>query len=133
MTPPPKDASVGTAEAISGLLRIGVSASLILVSLGSVLSFVQGSGYGRNASEVRRLVGPEGAFPRTADWLARGLVHHYGQAYIVAGLMLLIATPILRVAVSIAAFAKERDRAYVVITATVLILLLVSIGIGRGF
>ena len=48
------------------------------------------------------------------------------QSIIALGLLLLIATPILRVAVSIIAFALERDYRFVVITAIVLVILILS-------
>jgi uncharacterized membrane protein len=81
---------------------------------------------------VARLIGPAGAFPRTADWILGGLLRLDGGAVIVAGLLLLIATPVLRVAVSIVSFSKERDRAFVVITSAVLGLLLLSLVLGRA-
>ena len=49
------------------------------------------------------------------------------QAVILAGLLLLIATPVARVVFSIFAFALERDRLYVLLTAIVLGVLLYSI------
>ena len=54
-----------------------------------------------------------------------------GRAIIQLGLLLLIATPVARVAFSLVAFLRERDRAYVLITSFVLALLLVSLaGLG---
>ena len=50
------------------------------------------------------------------------------DAVILAGLLILIATPIARVVFSLAAFAAERDRTYVVCTLIVLAILLYSIG-----
>ena len=44
-----------------------------------------------------------------------------------AGLLVLVATPVVRVGVSLVAFALERDRLYAAITAAVLGLLLVSL------
>ena len=49
------------------------------------------------------------------------------QAVILAGLLILIVTPVARVAFSILAFALEHDRLYVVITIIVLLTLLYSI------
>jgi len=46
------------------------------------------------------------------------------------GLLLLIATPIARVAFSVVAFLVERDRVYVLITIIVLALLVLSLLIG---
>ena len=48
-----------------------------------------------------------------------------------AGLLLLIATPVTRVAVSIFAFVYEKDRVFVIITIIVLSLLLLSFFLGR--
>ena len=49
------------------------------------------------------------------------------EALILAGLLILIATPVARVVFSLVAFALERDRVYVAITAIVLLALLYSI------
>jgi len=46
------------------------------------------------------------------------------------GLLLLIATPVLRVMVSVVAFALERDRRFVLITGAVLCVLIGSFAIG---
>lgn len=47
------------------------------------------------------------------------------------GLLLLIATPVMRVAVSILAFAVQRDWRFVAITSVVLALLLLSFLLGN--
>ncbi len=49
------------------------------------------------------------------------------RAIVQFGLLLLIATPIARVALSLLAFAKQRDRTYVIITTIVLGILLWSL------
>jgi uncharacterized membrane protein len=49
------------------------------------------------------------------------------RALMQLGLLLLIATPIARVALSLVGFAKEGDRRYIAITALVLALLLFSL------
>jgi uncharacterized membrane protein len=54
------------------------------------------------------------------------------QAVITLGLLLLIATPVLRVAVSVVAFALEHDRRYVIITLIVMTILIISFTLGRG-
>jgi uncharacterized membrane protein len=131
MTPVPARKHAATEDVISRVLRVGVTASLILISAGTLLSFLQGGGYGGEHAEVARLTGARGAFPRNAAWLFGGLLHADGQAVIVLGLILLIATPVVRVAVSAAAFARQRDRAYVAITLVVLALLGVSLVLGK--
>ncbi|HKE21578.1 MAG TPA: DUF1634 domain-containing protein [Bryobacteraceae bacterium] len=50
------------------------------------------------------------------------------EATILAGLLILIATPVARVIFSLIAFALERDRTYMVCTLIVLAILLYSIG-----
>ena len=132
MKPPAQDSSAGTERAISRILRIGVSASLVAISAGTLLAFVRAGGYGKEPADLARLIGPAGAFPRTAAWILGGALRLGGRAVIVTGLLLLIATPVLRVAVSIVSFARERDRAFVVITSAVLGLLLLSLVLGRA-
>ena len=54
-----------------------------------------------------------------------------GEAIVTLGLLVLIATPVMRVAVSVVAFIQHRDRTYALITAAVLCLLLLSLVLGR--
>lgn len=56
-----------------------------------------------------------GAAPRTADWILD------------AGLFVLMATPILRVIVSVVEYARMRDWVFVATTVTVLLVLLVTV------
>lgn len=65
-------------------------------------------------------------FPQTLNQVWAGLLLLHPHAVIALGLLLLIATPIVSVMVSIVAFALERDRNFVVITALVLTILLLS-------
>jgi uncharacterized membrane protein YfcA len=70
-------------------------------------------------------------FPFTWSQLISDLAQFHPQGIITLGLLLLIATPVLRVAVSIVTFVVEHDRTYVVITCLVLAILLFSIfGVG---
>ncbi len=128
----PSKRPLKTEDTISAVLRIGVSTSLVLLTLGTLLAFLPPNGYGFDRSEVSRLTGAGGAFPRSLSWLLGGLMHANGQAVIVLGLVLLIATPVVRVIVSTVAFYRERDRVYVAITLLVLALLLVSFVLGRS-
>lgn len=72
------------------------------------------------------------AFPHTLPALWEGLLTLEPQAIMVLGLMLLVATPVLRVAVSVIAFGLERDMRYVIITLIVLAILITSFLLGRG-
>jgi uncharacterized membrane protein YfcA/uncharacterized membrane protein len=66
-------------------------------------------------------------FPQSFAEVGRGVLALNPQSVIALGLLLLIATPIMRVAVSIVAFAVERDWRFVVLTALVLGILLFSV------
>ena len=68
---------------------------------------------------------------RTVSGIIRGAVSFRGRNIIQLGLLILIATPVARVAFSVIAFVLERDRLYVVITLIVLAVLLFSLAGGH--
>jgi len=106
------------ANAIIGwVLQGGVILSAAVITLGLLLLPTQPGGI-----SVQRLLN----FPETLAQVGQGLLVLRPQAFIALGLLLLIATPVMRVAVSIFTFAFERDRQYVVITCIVLAILLFS-------
>jgi uncharacterized membrane protein len=51
---------------------------------------------------------------------------------VTVGLLVLVATPVLRVAASIGLFALQRDRAFVAVTSLVLALLVTSFVLGKA-
>ncbi len=116
---------------ISWLLLSGVVVSMATVLVGLVLMFVQHPEFLRSAAELQRLAEPSAAFPHTLAQVARGVAAGSGQAITVLGLCLLVATPILRVAISVAGFAVQRDYIYTAITAAVLVVLLISFFLGK--
>jgi len=116
---------------ISALLRTGVVASLFLVVFGTALSFVNHPDYRSVPAELHRLTSPGAAFPRTLAEVWTGVKALRGQSIATLGLLLLIATPVLRVAVSVLGFVYERDRTYVAITLVVLALLVLSFFLGK--
>ena len=111
---------------ISWLLLGGVATSMATVLFGLLLMFVHHREYLQSAADCRRLTAPGAAFPHTLADVPRGVVDGRGQAVVALGLLLLIATPILRVAVSLLGFVLQRDPTYAVISAVVLIVLLIS-------
>lgn len=108
---------------IGTVLITGVILSAAVVLLGGVCYLV------RHGSEAPAYHVFQGA-PQ-ADRSVRGIVHAVGpsncQAVIQLGLLLLILTPITRVALSLVAFVMERDKTYVVLTAIVLGILIYSL------
>jgi uncharacterized membrane protein len=117
---------------ISNLLRTGVVLSLVTVLIGVILMFAHHHDYLRSSADLKRLTTPGAAFPASIAELARGLAAFQGRAVVSLGLLMLIATPIFRVAVSIIAFAIERDRTYVAITTVVLAVLLLAFFLGKA-
>ncbi len=126
------DVDTGTTRVsalISTLLRWGVRVSLALILTGAVLGFTIGAAF--NGS-VTQLTSGSAAFQPGVSWLVHGLASGQATALIVLGLLLLIATPFLRVLLSLAFFAKQGDRVYVLITASVLTLLMLSFILGKA-
>lgn len=131
---PRDDAVVHRVEQVIGrLLRVGVMLSLVLVVVGTAISFYHGR-YGHTPADVPALIRGRERGPTSPNLLIEGLKDIRGQSLIVAGLIVLMLTPILRVAVSIVAFAIQRDVAFVIITSIVLALLALScvFGIAHG-
>ncbi|HTC80047.1 MAG TPA: DUF1634 domain-containing protein [Acidimicrobiia bacterium] len=118
--------------AISALLRVGVLTSLLVVLIGTVVTFAHHPHYLSSRHDLVHLTRPGAEFPHSVPTVVRGLQHSQGRAIVMAGILLLIATPVLRVAVSVLAFVYQRDRTFVVITSVVLALLLTSFLLGRG-
>ena len=116
---------------ISWVLRVGVVTSLTIVVAGLVLIFVHHPELLTSATRLQELTQRGTVFPHTLSEVFQGLMHTRGEATVALGLLLLILTPVTRVAVSILAFLYQRDRVFTLITLTVLIILLMSFVIGR--
>lgn len=116
---------------ISNLLRFGVAASLVLVTLGVVISYAHNPAYFSSPAELQQITRTGTVFPSTLRDVMTGLWNLQGDAIIVAGLLLLIATPITRVAISVLAFVYQKDRIYTLITIGVLCLLILSFVLGK--
>jgi uncharacterized membrane protein len=120
---------------IARLLRWGVLLSFIIVAIGIGIVIVTGNtGYQAVRlddlnSIVQYRMPPD--FPNTLGDMLNGVLALRPYAIIALGLVILIAIPVLRVAVSVIAFAVERDWLYVLITSFVLLILLLSFVIGE--
>jgi len=108
---------------IGALLRTGVILAASVVLLGAIIYLAH---YGLDPVNYSAFHG-DPAFLRSLTGIVRGAVHLDGRAIIQFGLLLLIATPVARVAFSAVAFAIERDYLYVWITLFVLAVLLYSL------
>ncbi len=104
---------------IGYILRIGVFLSALVIILGMLMILISGkTGYSYNS------------YPFSFNAIYNGVVSLKPLAIIMFGLFLLILTPVLRVIVSIYAFAKENDQLYVWITSFTLFILLIGMTIG---
>jgi uncharacterized membrane protein len=131
-TTPPADRARSVELLISNLLRIGVVTSLLVIVAGTMVSFIRHPEYLSQPPALQRLTTPGAAFPHTLRDVIHGLREGRGQSVVIVGLLLLIATPVVRVAVSVLGFVYEGDRRYVVITVIVLALLVVSFVLGKA-
>ena len=116
---------------ISNLLRGSVVLSLVVIVIGTVVTFVDHPEFLSSPSALGLLINPGTTLPHTLDAVARGLQALQGDAIVTLGLLLLIATPVVRVGISIVAFVYERDRVYTFITLTVFCLLILSFFLGK--
>jgi uncharacterized membrane protein len=130
--PPPEHEPRWVDSAISHLLRTGVLLSVSVVLLGLAFSFIHHPQYVTSKSALRSLTNAEGVYPHTLRDVLTQVRASRGEAMVMLGLLLLIATPVARVAFSVVAFALERDRLYVAITLIVLSLLVLSFVIGAA-
>jgi uncharacterized membrane protein len=108
-------------------LRLGVITAAALIFTGGMFFLIENRATALHYETFHAAL-------RHSDNLA-GMVQNIrnfsSEGIIQLGLLVLIATPILRVIFSLVAFALERDIVYVFVTAIVLAVLLYSV-IGRG-
>ena len=116
---------------ISTLLRTGVILSVIIIFTGLSITFVHHPEYFSSRPKLGALTSPGVHFPSTFMEVVQGVRNVRGQAIMAAGLLLLIATPVARVALSVVIFLVERDRLYAVITTAVFAILMVAFALGR--
>lgn len=100
---------------VSRFLRAGVVLSAVVIGTGLLMFLItDSSGY------------PDAVFPTGLIEIVQGLMALKPYGIILTGLFLLILTPVLRVAVSLLVFWKQRDWMYMGITTVVLGILIIS-------
>jgi uncharacterized membrane protein len=108
---------------LGNLLRVGVVLAALVVFAGAILYLVQ---HGAEKTDGHTFEG-EPAHLRSPQGIVANALSGHGRGVIQLGLLLLIATPVARVAFSVVAFAWQRDYLYISLTLFVLAVLLVSI------
>jgi uncharacterized membrane protein len=104
---------IGVERMVRLVLLLGIGVSVSLMAAGVALLIVRGQ--------------PVPSRVTIASELLDGLVTLQGAAYLSLGIVVLIATPFVRVGGSIIVFARERDLRYVIITAAVLAVMCLSV------
>ena len=108
---------------LSNLLRAGVILAAVVVLAGGILYLVQH----RGPAPPYRAFHSEPSDIRYARNVLQDALSGHGLGLIQLGLLLLIATPVARVAFSVVEFAIERDWLYVLTTLAVLAILIYSL------
>ena len=116
---------------IGKILRGGVYLSLSVVLIGGVIQLAH---HGAERSEVvgEKFIEKDKNISQLLHDTFLGVAQGKGLSIIELGVLLLIATPIVRVLFSLIAFAIEKDRTYVLITFLVLMIILFSMFTGFG-
>jgi len=113
----------GVEALVASLLRVGVMIAAGIVMLGGIVFLARHGGETPHYAVFRG----EPTDLRTIEGIVRDATALSGRGLIQLGLLVLIATPVARVAFSLVAFGVQRDRTYMVVTLIVLSLLLLSL------
>jgi uncharacterized membrane protein len=109
--------------AIGMMLRVGVMIAALVVIVGGVLYLrhprVAAPDYAHFHSAPQEALSIRGTFS--------GVAHGSSVSIIQLGLLLLIATPVVRVIFALVGFLLERDKLYTLVSAVVLAILIFSL------
>ncbi|HTI64186.1 MAG TPA: DUF1634 domain-containing protein [Gemmatimonadaceae bacterium] len=113
-------------QVIGRLLQFGVLLAAAVTLVGGVMLLLH---HGSTAVSYSTFQG-EPAYLRSLRAIVTAAFAGDAMAVVQLGLLLLIATPVARVAFTLVAFALQRDRLYVLVTTIVLALLLYGLVFG---
>lgn len=114
--------------AISLVLRVGVVLSVLVIAVGLGLMFAHHSAYLplRGDFSYKALTSRGTPFPHSIASLGHSLAKGDGRGVVVVGVLILILTPVLRVAVGVVSFLYEKDLPMALVTLYVLAVLVGS-------
>ncbi|MFB2876363.1 DUF1634 domain-containing protein [Floridanema aerugineum] len=101
---------------LSNLLKYGVFLASAVVLVGGILYLIR---HGTEPADYRVFHGVPSEF-RSPEGVINAVLAGSRRGIIQLGLLILVATPIVRVAISFLAFLRQRDYVYVVVTLLVL-------------
>jgi uncharacterized membrane protein len=116
---------------ISYVLRAGVFVSAAVILFGGLIFLLNGAGPS-DPHSMNQLLDGDYANRASLDALLRGLERGRGTAYADIGLLLLILTPVIRVAMTFVLFLLQKDWLFTTITGIVFIILVLGVS-GTGF
>ena len=108
---------------MGNLLRGGVILAAIVVLAGGILYLIR---YGTTSSDYRVFHGEPADLGSVSGILADAVELH-SRGLMQLGLLVLVATPVARVAFSVFAFARQHDRIYLTVSLIVLAVLVYSL------
>ncbi|QKJ29314.1 DUF1634 domain-containing protein [Mucilaginibacter mali] len=109
-------------QAIIGwVLRLGVIISMAVVVFGGVVYLYR---HGHSIPNYSTFTGVPGFVHPSG--IISGIMAFRGRSIIQAGIILLVATPVLRVLCSFVGFILEKDHMYTLITLVVLLIIFIS-------
>jgi uncharacterized membrane protein len=109
-------------EIIGWVLRAGVFISMIVVFFGGIVYLYR---HGQSTADYHEFKGvPD--FVSSFSGIMNGILTFRGRAIIQAGIILLIATPVIRVLFSTIGFILEKDHLYTAISLIVLFIIIIS-------
>jgi uncharacterized membrane protein len=119
----PSEADLKMEITISRMLRVGVSLAAFVVLVGAILYLWQAHGVETDYRHFHAIPTPVDHF-----WPVLESIRHLDSRSVIRlGILLLIATPIVRVAFCLYSFAMQKDKLYVLVSGTVLAVLLYSL------
>jgi uncharacterized membrane protein len=114
-------------QLLGRVLQAGVTLAAAVALIGAIAYLIA---HGRERFSYHVFRG-EPTDLRTLGGIVRDALALDSRGIVQFGVLLLLATPVARVALSVVAFARQRDWTYVLVTALVLLLLLASLFAGH--
>ena len=111
-------------QLVGKMLRYGVVTASLIAFVGGIMYLFE---HGSNSIPAYNVFKGEGAGYTSFGGIIKGALSFSSTEIVQLGVLVLIATPIMRILLSLFAFALEKDKLYVVITLVVLCVIMTSI------
>ena len=108
---------------MGNLLRYGVLLSGIIVLIGGIIYLIK---YGNNSPDYKQFLGEPSSLTNLKSIII-GVEAFQSRSIIQFGLLVLIATPVARIFLSVIGFIMEKDYLYILITLLVLSIVMFSL------